>query len=175
MWEGVGDRTELQHIDPHSIGHNSVSFPFSWAAQPEAWGPTLLGAGFLYRILYPTDWTSCAPSYIMIWRPLFLWSSQIALIQPVHGQGYIPIFLDRMHLLFTQMYFLFWQPGRVGSQYTTLLYIYIYIYTHTHTHIYIYIYVHIYVSQLTIVEGDPKAPFSIANTTGCRGGCHAVP
>ena len=37
--------TELQHIDPppHSYGHNSVSFPFSWAAQPEAWGPSLSG------------------------------------------------------------------------------------------------------------------------------------
>ena len=28
VWEGVGDRTELQHIEPHSIGHNRVSFPF---------------------------------------------------------------------------------------------------------------------------------------------------
>ena len=36
-----------------------------------SWGPPLLGAGFLYRILSPTDWTSCAPSYIIIWRPLF--------------------------------------------------------------------------------------------------------
>ena len=43
VWEGVGDRTELQHIDPHSIGHNRVSFPFSWAAQPGAWGPSLSG------------------------------------------------------------------------------------------------------------------------------------
>ena len=32
VWEGVGDWTELQHIDPHSYGHNSVSFPFSWVA-----------------------------------------------------------------------------------------------------------------------------------------------
>ena len=31
-----------------------VSFLFSGAAQPEARGPTLLGAGFLYRILSPT-------------------------------------------------------------------------------------------------------------------------
>ena len=43
MWDGVGDWTELQHIDPHSYGHNSVSFPFSWAAQPGAWGPSLSG------------------------------------------------------------------------------------------------------------------------------------
>ena len=54
VWEGVGDRTELQHIDPHSYGYNSVSFPFSWAAQPGAWGPTLLCAAFLYRTLSPT-------------------------------------------------------------------------------------------------------------------------
>ena len=76
MWEGVGDRTELQHIDPHSICHNCVSFPFSWAAQPGAWGTSLFGTfsstqhlisnssdpqlqllnrgpGFLYRILSP--------------------------------------------------------------------------------------------------------------------------
>ena len=45
-----------------------------------------------------------------------------ALIQPVHGQGYILIFLHRMHLLFTQVHFLFWQPGRVGGQYTTPLF-----------------------------------------------------
>ena len=111
VWEGVGDGTELQHIDPHSIGHNCISYPFSWAAQLGAWGPTLLGACFLYRILSLTDWTSCAPSYIII-----------PLIQPVHSQGYILIFLDRMHLLFTQVHFLFWQPSQVGGQYTTLKY-----------------------------------------------------
>ena len=43
MWEGVGDGTELQHTDPHSIGHNHVYFLFSWAAQPGAWGPSLSG------------------------------------------------------------------------------------------------------------------------------------
>ena len=55
-------------LTPHRYGHNHVSFPFSWAAQLGAWGPTLLGAGFLYRILSPTDWTSCAPSYIIVRR-----------------------------------------------------------------------------------------------------------
>ena len=39
----VGDWTELQHIDPHSYRHNSVSFPFCWAAQPGSWGPSLSG------------------------------------------------------------------------------------------------------------------------------------
>ena len=46
VWEGVGERTELQHIDPHSIGHNCVSFLFSWAAQPGGWGPSLSGCWF---------------------------------------------------------------------------------------------------------------------------------
>ena len=134
VWEGVGDWTELQHIDPHSIGHNSVSFLFSWATQPGAWEPTLLGVGFLYRTLSPTDWISCAPSYIIVWHPpsswgythllqlnstFFLWASQFTLIQPVHGQGYILIFLNQMHSLFTQVHFLYWQLGRVGGQYTT--------------------------------------------------------
>ena len=86
VWEGVGDQIELQHIDPHSIGHNRVYFPFSWAAQPGTWGPASLGhvpqssilsptglifklsigvlrpllpdAGFLYRILSPTGLVS---------------------------------------------------------------------------------------------------------------------
>ena len=99
MWEGVGDWTELQHIDPppHSYGHQRF-FPvflgcstgslgaqplwvlvFSTAsylqlvwfatAQPGAWGLPLLGAGFHYRILSPTDWISCALSYIIVQRP----------------------------------------------------------------------------------------------------------
>ena len=162
MWEGVGDRTELQHIDPYSIGHNRVSFPFSWAAQPRAWGPSLsgtcssiqhllsntsdhqlicsptetaqsgawgptrLGVGFLYRILPPTDWISCALSNIIVQRPpSSCGRHNFALIQPVHSQGYnILIFLDRMHLLFTQVNFLFWQTGRVVGQYTTHIYVY---------------------------------------------------
>ena len=89
-------------------------------------GPASLGAGFLYRIFSPThlisNWlTSCLhPGYIIIWHPLFfLRASHIALIQPIHGQGYILIFLDRMHLLFTQVHFLFSQPSWVGGQYTT--------------------------------------------------------
>ena len=124
VWEGVGDRTELQHIDPHSIGHNSVSFPFSWAAQLGAWGPTLLGAGFLYCIFSPTGLVSkltdflSSPSYIIVQRPPSCGRHNFELIQPVHSQGYNILF-DRMHLLFTLVHFLFWQPERVVRQYTT--------------------------------------------------------
>ena len=121
MWEGVGDQTELQHIDPHSHGHNSVSFPFSWAAQPGAWWPSLSGCWFSLPHLI-SNWVNflCTELYNSS-MPTFLWASQIALIQPVHGQGYNLIFLDQMHLLFTQVHFLFWQPGQVGGQYTTVL------------------------------------------------------
>ena len=105
VWERVGDRTELQHIHPHTIGHNCVSFPFSWAAQPGSWGPILLGVGFLYRTLSPTSLVSkltdflSTPSYIIVQRPPS-WGRHNPLIQSVHGQGYILIFLERIHLLF---------------------------------------------------------------------------
>ena len=64
-----------------------------------------------------TDFLSSPRLYNCSTSTFFLWVSQIALIQPVHGQGYILIFLDRMHLLFTQVHFLFWQLGR--GQYVT--------------------------------------------------------
>ena len=59
----------------------------------------------------------CTELYNCLSPTFFLWASEIALIQLVHGQGYILIFLDRMHLLFTQVHFLFWQLGR--GQYVT--------------------------------------------------------
>ena len=64
----------------------SVSFLLSRAAQPEAWGLTLLGAGFLYHILSPTGLVSkltdflSLPSYIIVQSPTqslewHVWSS----------------------------------------------------------------------------------------------------
>ena len=53
----------------------SVSSRSPNAAQPEARGPTLLGAGFLYRILSPTGLVSkqidflSSPSYIIVQSP----------------------------------------------------------------------------------------------------------
>ena len=45
---------------------------------------------------------------------------------------------------------------------------------HTH-YIYIYIYIYIFkVNLVTLVEGDPKAPFSIATSLKCRGGCYSI-
>ena len=95
VWEGVGDRTELQHIDPNSIGHNRVSFPLSWAAQPGAWGPLCWVLAFptasCHQRVWSPNWSVflSAPSYIIVQRPLLLVDVTIALIQPIHGQGYI--------------------------------------------------------------------------------------
>ena len=50
------------------------------------------------------------------------------------------------------------------------MYICTYIYV-----IYMYIYIYSKVKLATIVEGDPKAPFSIATTPRCRGGRYSIP
>ena len=73
-------------LTPTLMAINVVSFLFSRAAQPEAQGPTLLGAGFLYRILSPTGLISkftdflSSPSYVIVPSPTqslewHVWSS----------------------------------------------------------------------------------------------------
>ena len=47
-----------------------------------------------------------------------------------------------------------------------------YAHTHTRAHTHTYTHTHIYIKRVklaTIVEGNPKAPFSIATTPMCRG------
>ena len=92
VWEGVWHRTELQHIDPHSIGHNRVSFPFSWAAQPEPRGPASQGYVPQSSIFSPTGLTSKISgelSYIIVQHPPSSCGlHNFALVHPVHGQGY---------------------------------------------------------------------------------------
>ena len=133
----VGDWTELQHIDPHSYGHSNVSFIFSWAAQPGCRGPACLGHYPHSSIFSPTYlksncsiggpedplcWvlvlstasylqltrTSCGPIYIIVLCPLNSTCRQ---------SRYSLVTFERMHLLFTQVTLLFWQPGR--GQYAT--------------------------------------------------------
>ena len=68
----------LQHIDLHSSGHNSVSFPFSWAAQLGAWGAQpLLGHGSHSSIFSPTDLNFLSPGlYNNLTSTYFLRASQ---------------------------------------------------------------------------------------------------
>ena len=106
-------------LTPHSYGHQR--FPFSCAAQPEAWGPSFSGtcssiqhlisngsglqtaqSGAWGLLLLAFSTASClqtklvskltdflsSPSYIIVQRPLLLVGVTIALIQPIHGQGY---------------------------------------------------------------------------------------
>ena len=98
----------------------AVSFLFSWAAQPGAWGPSLSAESWFPQLdlehwlqaLNSNCLTSClTPGYIIVLRPL---NSTRRQPKPP------PDILNRMHLLFTQVHFLFWQLGRFGGQYTTL-------------------------------------------------------
>ena len=75
VWEGVGDRTELQHIDPHSYGHQCFFPVLLMLLNRRPPVPTLLGAGFLFRILSPTGLVSkltdflSSSSYIIVQSP----------------------------------------------------------------------------------------------------------
>ena len=98
--------------------------PGGLGAQP-LWVLVFSTATYLQLVWSPThllpNWLNflCTELYNSSTSTFVLWASQIALIQPIHGQGYTLLFLDRVHLLFTQVHFLFWQPGRVVGQYTT--------------------------------------------------------
>ena len=99
------------------------------ASSPQlVWSPTLNRGpeSHLCWVLAFSNWSGLQTNRLAVLVELynsskstFLCESQIALIQPIHGQGYILLFLDRMHLLFIQVHFLFLQPGRFVGQYTT--------------------------------------------------------
>ena len=94
------------------------------------WSPNWLirglrapSAGCWLSLQHLSKWSGLqtALSYIIVQHPPSCCGRHnFALIQPVHGQGY-NILIDRMHLLFTLVHFLFWQLGRVVGQYTTSL------------------------------------------------------
>ena len=65
-WEGVGPNRTATYWPPTLMAITAFLSRSPWLFNR---GPTLLNAGFLCRILSPTDWTSCAPSYIIVRRP----------------------------------------------------------------------------------------------------------
>ena len=71
----------LQHIDAHSYGHNSVSFPFSCAAQPEAWDYSLSGiySPFQY-LLSNCNCSIGVPEGPLCWVLVFSTASYLQLI-----------------------------------------------------------------------------------------------
>ena len=119
----VGHWTNRNILTPSSFVFSSTSFSFCWAAQSgvlRAHNP-LLGAGSHYSILSPTNWlqtnwTSCRTAfYHCLTLTCFLWASHFIQFNPSTVKAISDIF-DRMHLLFAQLHFLFWQFGR-GSIY----------------------------------------------------------
>ena len=75
MWEGVGDRTELQYIDPHSYGHQRCVFLVLQGCSTGGPGPHSAGCGFSLphlvsnsTCLQLTDFLS-TPSYIIVQSP----------------------------------------------------------------------------------------------------------
>ena len=53
LWEGVGDRIELQYIDSHTYGHQRCVFLVLQSCSTGGLGAH--SVGFLYGILSPTD------------------------------------------------------------------------------------------------------------------------
>ena len=120
VWEGVGDQTNTAtYWLPSSSGFNSFSFPFSWLLNRDlGGGQLLLGHGSYSSIFSPTHLNFLSPElYDNLTSTYFPRASQFAL-NSTSRQSRSPLdIFDRMHLLFTQVYFFFWQLGR--GQYVT--------------------------------------------------------
>ena len=94
---------------PNSSRYSSISFPFSWSAQPGPWGASLCWD----MVLIPASslqliWTSCRRGYIIILHPPTSCERHICTQFNPSTVKVIPLSLDifdRMHLLFTQVHF----------------------------------------------------------------------
>ena len=82
-----------------------------------------LGHGPHYSIFSPTNLNFLSPGLYNNLTPTLLPASVTIShsIQPLDSQGrpWSPDIFDRIHLLFTQVHFFFWQLGRLGGQYAT--------------------------------------------------------
>ena len=97
----VGDWTKTAIYWPPSFsGYCRISFPFSWLAQPGAWGPSLCWELVLtprtgttdFKLCLQTDWLPVAPGlYNYLTSTCFLWRHNSHSVQTVDCQGYPPI------------------------------------------------------------------------------------
>ena len=79
LWEGVGDRTELQHIDPRSYGHQCCVFLVLQGCSTRGLGahfagywlslPHLVTNGSDLQTRLQTNWLPVSPSYIIVQSP----------------------------------------------------------------------------------------------------------
>ena len=98
VWEGVGDRTKLQHIDPPTL----LAIPAFLSRSPRLLnrgpgGAASAGTWFSFQhLLSPTDLNFLSPGwYNNLTSTYFLRASHLYSIQPVNSQGYtlIPWYL----------------------------------------------------------------------------------
>ena len=106
MWEGVGDRTELQHIDPHSSAlclSCSPGLLNRRSGGPLCWVRAFSTASCHQRVSKLTDFLS-SPSYMLVQSPTqYLWNgmfvrhqAEITVMQftghslPVHQSMAVP-------------------------------------------------------------------------------------
>ena len=92
VWEGVGEGTELQHIDPHFYAHKrffSVLFLGCSTGGPLCWVLAFSTASCHQRVWSP-NWLNflCTQLYNSSRPPSSCRRHNFALIQHVHGQGY---------------------------------------------------------------------------------------
>ena len=106
---------------PNSSGYKSISFPFSWAAQLGAWGPSLCWDMVLITVSFlPLIWTSYCWGYIIIWRPPTSCERHIHTQFNPSTVKVIPRYLRPDAPVIYTSAFLIWQPDQVGGQYATL-------------------------------------------------------
>ena len=111
-------------LTPNSSGYHSLFFPVLLGCSTGGLGgPASLGHGPHSSICSPTDLNFLSLGLYNNLTPTLLRASVTIShsIQPLNSQGrpWYPDIFDRMHLLFTQVHFFFWQLGQVGGQYTT--------------------------------------------------------
>ena len=107
-------------LTPNSSGYSSTSFSFSWAAQLGALRAQLsAGSGShcfeLQQLTSNSDLQlPVAPGYIIVWHPPASVSVAYALNSTCPQSRLFPEIFDQMHLLFTQVHFLF--DSSAGSE-----------------------------------------------------------
>ena len=121
LLKGLCERGELEtEQNSNSSGYNSISFTFSWAAQPGARGPSLCwDMVFIPAYSLQLIWTSCRRGYIIIWRPPTSCERHNShSIQPFDSQGCPLISSTGCTCYLHRLDFFFRQLGR--GQYVTL-------------------------------------------------------
>ena len=133
--KGLCVRVELETeqncniLTPSTSGYSSITFSFSWAAQPRALmaASPQSGAGSHAGILSPNLWLQLTelpvtPGYIIVWLPPASCGRHICTQLNPSTVKIIPWYLRPDAPVIYTGAFLIWQLGRVWGQYVTLVY-----------------------------------------------------